>query len=59
MEKMEALENLDLIFLCLDEMVDQGYACKSNILSLHGFDMLSLKLIDCLWLVEYVFKGGT
>lgn len=25
-EKMEALENLDLIFLCLDEMVDQGYA---------------------------------
>ena len=26
MEKMEALENLDLIFLCLDEMVDQGYA---------------------------------
>ncbi|CAB77977.1 putative coatomer protein [Arabidopsis thaliana] len=25
-EKMEALENLDLIFLCLDEMVDQGLA---------------------------------
>ncbi|KAF2542476.1 hypothetical protein F2Q68_00033020 [Brassica cretica] len=27
-EKMEALENLDLIFLCLDEMVDQGYAAS-------------------------------
>lgn len=26
---MEALENLDLIFLCLDEMVDQGYAYDS------------------------------
>lgn len=24
-DKREALENLDLIFLCLDEIVDQGY----------------------------------
>ena len=26
MEKKEALENLDLILLCLDEIVDGGYA---------------------------------
>lgn len=25
MEKKEALENLDLILLCLDEIVDGGY----------------------------------
>lgn len=26
MDKKEALENLDLILLCLDEIVDGGYA---------------------------------
>ncbi|CAH8363671.1 unnamed protein product [Eruca vesicaria subsp. sativa] len=29
-EKMEALENLDLIFLCLDEMVDQGMVLETD-----------------------------
>ncbi|KAL0900519.1 hypothetical protein Bca101_084480 [Brassica carinata] len=29
-EKMEALENLDLIFLCLDEMVDQGVILETD-----------------------------
>ncbi|KAH0934005.1 hypothetical protein HID58_011122 [Brassica napus] len=29
-EKMEALENLDLIFLCLDEMVDQGVVLETD-----------------------------
>ncbi|KAF8085751.1 hypothetical protein N665_0648s0002 [Sinapis alba] len=29
-EKMEALENLDLIFLCLDEMVDHGVVLETD-----------------------------
>ena len=29
MEKKEALENLDLILLCLDEIVDGGYGLSS------------------------------
>uniref|UniRef100_A0A0D3BAC3 Coatomer subunit zeta n=1 Tax=Brassica oleracea var. oleracea TaxID=109376 RepID=A0A0D3BAC3_BRAOL len=29
-EKMDALENLDLIFLCLDEMVDQGVVLETD-----------------------------
>ncbi|XP_010537587.1 PREDICTED: coatomer subunit zeta-3-like isoform X2 [Tarenaya hassleriana] len=29
-DKMEALENLDLIFLCLDEMVDQGMILETD-----------------------------
>lgn len=28
-DKREALENLDLIFLCLDEIVERGYATNT------------------------------
>ena len=40
MDKKEALENLDLILLCLDEIVDGGYAKDLFLLELLQF-MLS------------------
>lgn len=38
MDKKEALENLDLILLCLDEIVDGGYAMCYSFILLINFD---------------------
>lgn len=40
MDKKEALENLDLILLCLDEIVDGGYAISIFVYLLFPFILI-------------------
>jgi hypothetical protein len=40
-DKREALENLDLILLCLDEIVDGGYACVFSHILLVSYEFNS------------------
>lgn len=67
-DKRTVLENLDLIFLCLDEIVDGGYAlalyvrrpflCFSNLWSILFFDLLSIVLFNWLMDIYYLWTNA-
>ena len=47
MEKRTALENLDLILLCIDEIIDGGYALPKH-LAKFLFDLTNLiTMVNC------------
>lgn len=55
-EKKEALENLDLILLCIDEIIDGGYAFVFPVYFTSTFFMLTRNIFQ--WFLWFHFCEG-